>query len=185
MAATLTIVLPTVTNDAVTRGLIRLTRAIDSSGTTAVVQGVLGGQYGYGADYENEVFMMHPYCWCEKPGCPWCVGCECLEKDQHYFIGEREVSYELWRDEYSRTGNTLRSERQDNPCAFCRDEVVPAPNFLHKASGFKVHWYKYAGRDMEISSPNGVRFSRVLKECLQSLPASSRPGRPQATRQVM
>jgi len=26
----------------------------------------------YGIDYENDVFMMHRYCWCEKEDCPWC-----------------------------------------------------------------------------------------------------------------
>lgn len=26
----------------------------------------------YGADYENDVFMMHRFCWCEKESCPWC-----------------------------------------------------------------------------------------------------------------
>lgn len=34
--------------------------------------GGLGGQYGYGVNYENEVFMMHPYCWCEEDTCRWC-----------------------------------------------------------------------------------------------------------------
>jgi len=28
--------------------------------------------YGYGITYENDVFMMHPYCWCEEENCPWC-----------------------------------------------------------------------------------------------------------------
>lgn len=26
----------------------------------------------YGADVDNSVFMMHPYCWCESEDCPWC-----------------------------------------------------------------------------------------------------------------
>lgn len=30
----------------------------------------------YGAEVENDVFMMKRYCWCEKEGeCPWCTGC--------------------------------------------------------------------------------------------------------------
>jgi hypothetical protein len=32
----------------------------------------LGGQYGYGVEFENETFMMHPYCWCDGEDCPWC-----------------------------------------------------------------------------------------------------------------
>lgn len=27
----------------------------------------------YGAHYENDVFYMHPYCWCESDTCPQCV----------------------------------------------------------------------------------------------------------------
>lgn len=30
----------------------------------------------YGTDYENEVFMMHPFCWCEKSDCAWCGSAE-------------------------------------------------------------------------------------------------------------
>jgi hypothetical protein len=32
----------------------------------------LGGQYGYGAKIDNEVFEMHPYCWCDSDNCEWC-----------------------------------------------------------------------------------------------------------------
>lgn len=34
--------------------------------------GLLGGEFGYGVEYENDVFMMHPYCWCEQENCGWC-----------------------------------------------------------------------------------------------------------------
>lgn len=29
---------------------------------------------GYGIEYENDVFEMHPYCWCEKDTCLQCTG---------------------------------------------------------------------------------------------------------------
>lgn len=32
----------------------------------------LGGENGYGVDYENDIFMMHPFCWCENETCRWC-----------------------------------------------------------------------------------------------------------------
>jgi hypothetical protein len=32
----------------------------------------LGGEFGYGIDFENDVFMMHEYCWCERDDCKWC-----------------------------------------------------------------------------------------------------------------
>lgn len=28
----------------------------------------------YGTTTDNEVFMMHKFCWCEKGDCPWCGG---------------------------------------------------------------------------------------------------------------
>lgn len=28
----------------------------------------------YGACYENDTFMMHTFCWCEREDCPWCGG---------------------------------------------------------------------------------------------------------------
>jgi hypothetical protein len=28
----------------------------------------------YGTDFENETFMMHRFCWCDKDDCPWCGG---------------------------------------------------------------------------------------------------------------
>lgn len=35
----------------------------------------------YGTNYENDVFMMHRFCWCDKEGeCPWCTGCGAYEE---------------------------------------------------------------------------------------------------------
>jgi hypothetical protein len=36
-----------------------------------------GGEWAekYGTAFENDEFMMHPYCWCEEDECPWCGGC--------------------------------------------------------------------------------------------------------------
>jgi hypothetical protein len=28
----------------------------------------------YGTKFENDIFMMHPYCWCEREECQWCNG---------------------------------------------------------------------------------------------------------------
>lgn len=30
----------------------------------------------YGATVDNEVFMMHPFCWCNEEACPWCESSE-------------------------------------------------------------------------------------------------------------
>ncbi len=28
----------------------------------------------YGTEYENKIFSLHPYCWCEKDDCEYCSG---------------------------------------------------------------------------------------------------------------
>ncbi len=43
--------------------------------------GVFGGEFGYGANCENDVFLMHPFCWCESETCLWCGGSHCLRLD--------------------------------------------------------------------------------------------------------
>jgi hypothetical protein len=104
--------------DALSDGLRELTRKIAES-TGAETGFGLGGEFGYGANYENAVFQMHPYCWCERDECQWC--------------GPNN-----------------------------------APNFWHKRSGFRVHWYKWIGRDNEINDVD-VNISDVLAECIASV----------------
>ena len=71
MDAEVIIVLPERSEDCISGGLRMLTRRLcDLTGESGI--GGLGGRYGYGIEYENDVFMMHPYCWCDKDGCPWC-----------------------------------------------------------------------------------------------------------------
>lgn len=55
-------------------GLVELTKYITKEIFNGERQGggILGGEYGYGVKYENNTFMMHPYCWCEKEDCKWC-----------------------------------------------------------------------------------------------------------------
>lgn len=50
------------------------------------------------------------------------------------------------------------------------------PNFRHKASGLEVRWYKWIGRDMEISNEKltGAEWSKILLECFESLPEDVR-----------
>lgn len=63
-------------------GLVGLTQAISQIDPDLVAHGFLGGDLGYGARWESDVFMMKPYCWCEKEGeCPWCTGCGIYRKD--------------------------------------------------------------------------------------------------------
>lgn len=55
-------------------GLVGLTREIHRRGLAdGSAGGIFGGEFGYGADYENDVFMLHRYCWCDREDCRWCA----------------------------------------------------------------------------------------------------------------
>lgn len=63
--------------------------------------GVFGGAFGYGVEFENDAFLMHPYCWCERADCLWCSGCACNEAPYevgHYLDGQRVsvAAYDAW-----------------------------------------------------------------------------------------
>jgi hypothetical protein len=102
----------------VSSGLREITKRLGEINGLENLDG-LGGQYGYGHNYDSDVFQMHRYCWCDQENCPWC------EED--------------------------------------------APNFHHKASGFKVWWYKYIGRGIVIENPKNVSFVEILAECCRSI----------------
>jgi hypothetical protein len=66
-AATVQIVVPENAEsddvDFVAGGLYTLSRRLGERNPDAQAHGVLGGQWGYGQHFENEVFEMHPYYW--------------------------------------------------------------------------------------------------------------------------
>ena len=126
----------------------------------------LGGEFGYGVDFENDVFMLHRFCWCEKDHCLWCMGCDCPEgaRIPHYFIDNREVTFRQWldffninvptvdnpdwrtiSDQINRRRSTSVDEHEELLCDFCtgRHEV-------YKLSGQKQvvapnFWHKESG----------------------------------------
>lgn len=175
--------LPERTIDRVSEGLCLLTERIDAIDPELVAHGFLGGQHGYGADFENDVFKMRPYCWCDAPNCPWCGGCDC---DTVPTVDGKDVTYDEWIAFYDQERakgidpdaiNERRDHRLRGPrCDFCTGKGVfatngsepgmGAPNFWHKPSGFKVWWYKYIGRDMKFV---GMPRAGTIDECIASL----------------
>ena len=158
------IILPEYSEDQISNDLRRLTEVLDNAGAE-VSHGLLGGEYGYGAIYENDVFMMHPYCWCEQEDCPWCVGCSCPDEAFTYKVNGEEVDFEGWMK-----GDPAQREyivHEDKQCSYCREESQPAPNFLHKLSGTRITWYKYIGRGMKVEL--GDDWGLVMESCLDSL----------------
>lgn len=164
-----TIVLPAVSDDQVGHDLVWLTEHLMKTLGAETSGGFLGGEYGYGAYFENDTFQMHPYCWCEKDDCPWCWGCTCPDYAYIYEVRGERVEWQEWLDEYSRTGNAERECRKDPTlsCDYCRGERESAPNFLHKPSGSRVSWYKYIGRGMEVDLR--AEWRTVLADCVASL----------------
>lgn len=138
----ITVVLPSADDDEVSNGLRRITKAICDTFPNEFDSGYgLGGEHGYGENFENEVFMMHKFCWCSGDDCPWCS----------YSDDEGQYFQERFRCYGAEDGGQYKG----------------APNFWHKHSGFKVWWYKWIGRDNEFS---GVCDWRAIEaECLSSI----------------
>jgi len=57
------IIVPEVKMDTLANHLISLTEVINNLDADLVAHGCLGGEFGYGAEYENEVFEMRPFYW--------------------------------------------------------------------------------------------------------------------------
>jgi hypothetical protein len=88
------------------------------------------GDWGekYGANYENDVFLMHRFCWCDNNdgSCLWC-----LHGDHPDF--DRLLNERFGTKDYQE--HRIRG-------------YYDPPNFWFKPSDFRVRWYKYIGRDM-------------------------------------
>lgn len=76
---------PLPNDDALSIALRVLTHQIGAKGIANAEGGGFGGEYGYGANYENDVFLMHRYCGCERDDCLWCgSGCQAtIERRPH------------------------------------------------------------------------------------------------------
>jgi len=216
----LTIVLPVGDDDALSEALRLLTRAIDFVGVAdGKAGGLFGGEYGYGANYENSVFLMHRFCWCDEESCLWCGGSSCrgdISHDPHtaecyqsklhalkrqfgkktsddWYIVIDSKQYAAARDRLCATMglDPLRGSEVHCSCGVDKDwkrrydacecdwhrgrgiyrfgNAVAAPNFWHKATGAQVRWYKYIGRGMETTVPQGIGWAEVFQQCHESL----------------
>ena len=63
------VVVPEIDNGEVSTRLRQLVELLARSGVE-LAGGLLGGEFGYGAEFQNDVFEMHPYFWgeCSCPG---------------------------------------------------------------------------------------------------------------------
>lgn len=136
----------------------------------------------YGTNFENDVFMMHQYCWCDDPNCPWCRNCECPDEAFSYYVDDKKVTFEEWvefhremvkglKEKASEEANRRRKAIHEPVCDFCvKYGGKREPNFWYKPTDFKVWWYKYIGRSVETNRDITVEELKELeKHCLQSL----------------
>lgn len=193
------IILPERIMDELSYRLVALTEAIHRKDPALVAHGLLGGEFGYGAHWDDDIFMMHPFCWCERDDCQWCGGCSCPSNAFHYFVDGKEVTYSEWSEFFDReTGglksplvmtdhdrwlrladaaNMRRSEKHDGICDYCQGKGLfaawppgrGAPNFWHKSSGLMVWWYKYIGRGMEVVGREGYDVGYIIDACISRL----------------
>lgn len=160
------LVFPPVSDDLVSSGLRHLTMLLDARGFKTDGGG-LGGTYGYAVEYDNAVFSLHPFCWCDMDDCPWCKSCSCPPDAYTYFIDD-QVSTE---DDYFAGIGDRSHKRRIEPvlekrCGFCNGTDPRAPNFLHKDTGTTVSFYKYIGRGMEVDLRGD--WLTILDDCIRS-----------------
>lgn len=161
------IILPERAEDALSEGLRLLTRHLHRMGHEGA-RGFLGGEDGYGVEYENDTFMMHPFCWCERMDCPWCGGCDCPEEAFHYYVDGVEVSHDEWLrfynhavhgvddvdrkhlqlpsnwEELADEANKHRSTSHDAVCDYCIGQGVFGPP-AEPSQGAPNFWHKSSG----------------------------------------
>lgn len=153
-------------------------RAITRALTPAdhIRAGLFGGEFGYGYPFENEIFLMHPHCWCEKAGeCPWCTGCAIYQERDACKACATLPTIELRRAappedscDYS-AGRGIFARFAPWTLDDSRHYYDP-PNFWFKPTNLRVSWYKYIGRDMASNREvHSDEWSTVTRECLRSI----------------
>ena len=189
---TIEIVLPPTSENQISKDLRNLTKEIKLFTGNDNVHGILGGEFGYGEEFKNDVFEMHPFWWGD---------CTCGWDEMQYNFEENNPHEEhCYQSELKRrnpespyTEAAKLAEERGLPmqgsaihcdCRYKALETqfyidnpnhmqgckITEPNFVHYASNFQVSWYKYIGRDMEANKDISLKeWIGVMEECLKSL----------------
>jgi hypothetical protein len=72
----------------------------------------------YGTDHENDVFMMHHFCWCEREDCGWCEG------DKPNFLFKPTGFSVKW---YKYIGRSMEIEGDNLPSDFLQQIFATHP----------------------------------------------------------
>lgn len=81
----------------------------------------LGGEGGYGVDYENDTFMMHPFCWCDQETCKWCYG------NAPNFL-YKPTGGKVWWYKWIGRGEEIKGKFDKDWLQKCKDSVLAAAN---------------------------------------------------------
>lgn len=167
------IILPKQDDDPLVDMLLEITKTIAEKDETRVAHGFLGGEFGYGGHWDDDIFLMHPECWCDKEGeCPWCTGCAVYTKQCRICSdptstaeGRRAASPEMGCDYVAGRGIFARFA----PWTLSHEiRYYDPPNFWHKPTNMRVRWYKYIGREMAaLNVPRDL--SQILSDCLRAI----------------
>lgn len=175
--------------------------------------GLLGGAFGYGVRFENDVFVMRPFYWgdCDcglseretwwnernhhdascyqvaLSAAKKAAGLSYIDHAQHTFVDQnepydpkaREAIYDRLCKEY---GLPDKGAAVHCTCGYEQRWItyisdnghrsncsVVLPNFVHRPSGLAVEWYKYIGRDNEVTGGGDVTLEAVFRDCLRSI----------------
>lgn len=191
------IVLPPVSNDEISNGLRHLSGVLGGIHPENQSYGLLGGEDGYGNEYENDIFLMFPFYWgdclCGHDSAVW----EWEELNRHSDTCWTSTYHRITKEKGYLTSSKMPLEKwkalgwwKDDTwgiavaCTCGHSELWQTwqtthdhdwgcptirPNFLYKPSGFRVDWYKYIGRGMEHEEISPVEWAKVLTDCLGSL----------------
>lgn len=88
------IIVPSISDDAVSEGLYKLSEALGKLRPDNQHHGCLGGEWGYGQDFENDVFQMFPFYWGE---------CTCgYDRKAEYFYSHTHHSEQCYQKELAK-----------------------------------------------------------------------------------
>lgn len=94
----------------------------------------------YGINYSNNIFVIHKYCYCESPSCPYCWDFTVDIPTQEYI------------DKYG------------------MEEDNDAPNFWYKPLDFKVWWYKTIHKGLKTNKLLSKKeFMDMQVNCFESI----------------
>lgn len=175
-----------------------LTRLLDEAGHPAE-HGILGGEWGYGADHVGATFEMHPFWWGEctcgfddserewedaHPHADTCYQAELRRRGwpeapvdlaavaREWGLPEQGCGVHCTCGQQAAWQEWVAAHGHDPACPVVR------PNFHHPGTGVTVRWYKYIGRGMELVGVTEQTWARAFADAVAEVTALTGPAAP-------